>query len=79
MILAKADEMGAEISHFYMIGDNPAGDIKGANAMNGHNGQWSSILVQSGLYHPDHFNQHNHPLEGLSKPTYEVKDMLAAI
>lgn len=28
---AKAKEQGAEISKFYMIGDNPETDIKGAN------------------------------------------------
>jgi len=50
--------MGAEISHFYMIGDNPAGDIFGANMMhvnkkNHQHPDWSSILVQTGVYHPD--------------------------
>jgi HAD superfamily hydrolase (TIGR01456 family) len=42
------------ISHFYMIGDNPEGDIKGAN-MNG----WQSILVRTGLFKGPENDPHN--------------------
>lgn len=34
-----------EIEKFYMIGDNPAGDIRGANLAG-----WESILVWTGLF-----------------------------
>jgi len=34
-----------EITNFYMIGDNPRVDIKGANGA-----RWRSILVRSGLF-----------------------------
>lgn len=33
----------------YMVGDNPASDIAGANAHG-----WSSILVRTGVFHDTH-------------------------
>ena len=75
--------MGAEISNFYMIGDNPAGDIYGANLMHvnkqSHRPDWSSILVQTGVYHPDSYGHHSLQLEGLHRPSYEVRDMYDAL
>jgi ribonucleotide monophosphatase NagD (HAD superfamily) len=80
LLMQKAKDENAEISHFYMIGDNPSGDILGANLMQyARNQKWSSILVQTGLYHPDNYGHHREKLEGLTKPTYEVKDMHDAI
>ncbi|OXG86108.1 HAD hydrolase [Cryptococcus neoformans A2-102-5] len=35
--------------HVYMVGDNPASDIAGANAHG-----WSSILVRTGVFHDTH-------------------------
>jgi ribonucleotide monophosphatase NagD (HAD superfamily) len=75
-LIEVAEAEGAFISNFYMIGDNPGGDIVGANQMNGNEYNWISILVHSGVYRPEH---HHKPLSGLSKPTYEVKDMFEAI
>ena len=40
-----ADSQGVEISNFYMIGDNPAADIRGAN-----NNNCKSILVKTGVW-----------------------------
>jgi ribonucleotide monophosphatase NagD (HAD superfamily) len=41
-LVQKAKEIADfEISNCYMIGDNPRGDIRGANAMG-----WTSILVK---------------------------------
>jgi ribonucleotide monophosphatase NagD (HAD superfamily) len=37
--------MNKIISHFYMIGDNPPVDIKGAN-----DSGWQSILVRTGVF-----------------------------
>ena len=37
-----------EITNFYMIGDNPLTDIKGAN-----NAKWKSILVKTGMHQSD--------------------------
>jgi len=48
-----------------MIGDNPAGDIKGANQMG-----WESILVRTGVYKSgDALDEH-------SKPAHEVESMM---
>ncbi|CAI2373274.1 unnamed protein product [Moneuplotes crassus] len=43
-----ASKEGLGISNFYMIGDNPLADIKGANQMG-----WTSILVKTGNYQPE--------------------------
>ncbi|CDW83976.1 had-superfamily subfamily iia cecr5 containing protein [Stylonychia lemnae] len=51
----KADKQGIEISDFYMIGDNPEGDIEGANRKG-----WNSILVKTGVHqHLDEFGKEN--------------------
>jgi ribonucleotide monophosphatase NagD (HAD superfamily) len=42
-----AARAGLVISSYYMIGDNPSGDIRGANNMG-----WTSILVKSGVFSP---------------------------
>ena len=34
-----------EVSNFYMIGDNPSSDIRGAN-----DSGWISILVRTGMF-----------------------------
>lgn len=61
----KADRYGVEISKFYMIGDNPEGDIEGANRKG-----WESILVKTGLFtDADGPNHPDHPAK------YVVKDM----
>ena len=41
----QAEEYDVEISKYYMIGDNPKGDILGSNLMG-----WESILVETGIY-----------------------------
>ncbi|GAB5360257.1 hypothetical protein AAMO2058_000612200 [Amorphochlora amoebiformis] len=51
----QAEKMESEISHFYMVGDNPASDILGAVRMNALSAQkglqrWSGLLVRSGVY-----------------------------
>jgi ribonucleotide monophosphatase NagD (HAD superfamily) len=51
-----------------MIGDNPKGDIYGANLMG-----WESILVETGIYRP---NDH---LGVGETPKHHVKDMSAAL
>ena len=53
-----------------MIGDNPAGDILGANREG-----WVSILVRSGIYAPEG----RHKLSAEMTPTHEVDDMEAAL
>ena len=40
-----AENLNAEITRVYMIGDNPNSDIKGANSQG-----WISILVKTGVY-----------------------------
>jgi HAD superfamily hydrolase (TIGR01456 family) len=45
------DEEVAKLQTVYMIGDNPASDIAGANAFTSLAGiKWKSILVESGVY-----------------------------
>ena len=41
----QAKEFGVEIDKYYMIGDNPTGDIYGANLMG-----WESVLVKTGVF-----------------------------
>ena len=48
---ASADDPPAPIKTVYMVGDNPASDIAGANAHKSQNGlTWRSVLVESGVY-----------------------------
>ena len=63
----QANELGVEMDKIYMIGDNPAGDILGANQCG-----LESILVQSGIY------RKGDPLPEGQKPIHEVADMHAA-
>jgi len=56
-----------DISHFYMIGDNPEGDIRGAN-MNG----WQSILVKTGLFKGPNNDPHD-------PATFVKEDILESI
>lgn len=54
------------ITRTYMVGDNPASDIQGANAWVSERGiNWRSILVETGLYVrgtiPDHLPRHIAP------------------
>lgn len=58
-----------EISNYYMIGDNPAGDILGANKLG-----IKSILVRSGIYDP-----HQYELTEEMTPTFEVENMEEAV
>ena len=67
MLRSKAEE-GVEISNFYMIGDNPEGDIEGANRKG-----WNSILVRTGLFDKSDGNHHEFPA------TYVVRDMEEAV
>ena len=41
----QAADFGVEIDKYYMIGDNPTGDIYGANLMG-----WESVLVKTGVF-----------------------------
>eukprot|EP00347_Sterkiella_histriomuscorum_P019004 403343335 len=62
----KAQEQGIEIQDFYMIGDNPDGDIEGANQKG-----WNSILVKTGVYR--HLDEHEK--ETAHKAKFLVQDM----
>jgi len=54
--LKQAEEMGVEISDFYMVGDNPLSDIQGAVNMQEladkkkRDETWQGILVKTGIY-----------------------------
>ncbi|CAE7853588.1 hypothetical protein AK812_SmicGene9472 [Symbiodinium microadriaticum] len=53
MLAEVAGVSTSSFSRIYMIGDNPAADIRGANAAQG---PWRSILVRTGVYQgPSHF------------------------
>lgn len=45
-----ARELLGSPKHMYMVGDNPAADIRGANQAKPH---WTSILVRSGMHRGD--------------------------
>ncbi|MCJ1403922.1 hypothetical protein MMC11_007145 [Xylographa trunciseda] len=50
-VLGKEDEAGGRLKTVYMVGDNPASDIQGANGFASPQGTaWRSILVRSGVY-----------------------------
>ena len=60
------------IDTVYMIGDNPASDIQGANAFKSPSGiEWKSILVESGVYQAGE--------KPAWVPTFVVKDVMAAV
>mmetsp|Transcript_8848 Transcript_8848/g.13203 ORF Transcript_8848/g.13203 Transcript_8848/m.13203 type:complete len:483 (+) Transcript_8848:145-1593(+) len=54
--LGQAKRLGVQISHFYMVGDNPSSDIAGAVQMNALSKQcklsagWSGLLVRTGVF-----------------------------
>ncbi|KAF9268774.1 HAD hydrolase [Marasmius fiardii PR-910] len=58
----------APLPSMYMIGDNPASDIAGANAAG-----WSSILVHTGVYDP------NSGAPPAHLPTHQAPDVEAAV
>ena len=64
----KAEDEKVEISNYYMIGDNPEGDIEGANRKG-----WNSILVRTGLFEEKEGNHSDHPA------THVVEDMNEAL
>ncbi|MCJ1474561.1 hypothetical protein MMC13_003220 [Lambiella insularis] len=50
-VILKEDEKGGQLHRVYMVGDNPASDIQGANEYKSSQGsEWRSILVRSGVY-----------------------------
>ncbi|KAJ3024300.1 hypothetical protein HKX48_003125 [Thoreauomyces humboldtii] len=62
------DFAGSIPPHVYMVGDNPASDIQGAN-ING----WKSILVETGVYRP------GVKLTEAQRPTTIVNDVASAV
>jgi HAD superfamily hydrolase (TIGR01456 family) len=58
LLMGQAVKKGCDISHFYMVGDNPASDIQGAVNMNhlsneeSDSRRWSGLLVETGVYTP---------------------------
>ena len=70
VVKEQARQRNVEISNIYMLGDNPPGDIVGANLAN-----ISSILVQSGVYTADKRST----LTGDSVPDFEVANMEEAV
>lgn len=67
LLREKSRKQGTEISNFYMIGDNPASDIDGANRKG-----WTSFLVRTGVF--------VEAAEGPKHPaTYIVDDFSEAI
>mmetsp|Transcript_14288 Transcript_14288/g.28825 ORF Transcript_14288/g.28825 Transcript_14288/m.28825 type:complete len:457 (-) Transcript_14288:193-1563(-) len=54
-VLKQADNFGCNVAHFYMVGDNPRSDIRGAVAMNELAEEkelsgWSGLLVRTGVW-----------------------------
>lgn len=57
----------------YMVGDNPASDIRGANEFNSRHGtEWTSVLVRTGVWTPERG-------DGGHKPKKIVDDVKAAV
>ncbi|KAK7202557.1 HAD-like domain-containing protein [Myxozyma melibiosi] len=57
-----------DVHRVYMVGDNPASDIRGGNSYG-----WSTLLVRSGVY------KDGDVLDSRSKPTAVVDNVLAAV
>ena len=57
-----------------MIGDNPSGDIRGANAM-----EWTSILVRTGVFEMQHPGAQNDPIDPASHVVSDVSEALSLI
>jgi len=51
---------GTNLDRFYMIGDNPAADIRGANNAGDH---WTSILVKTGVFPANEENSKTDPAD----------------
>jgi ribonucleotide monophosphatase NagD (HAD superfamily) len=66
--LFRAAALGVSIAHRYMIGDNPASDIRGANDAGPG---WSSMMVRTG-----NIPHSAHPRE---QPKYEVDSVVEAV
>jgi HAD superfamily hydrolase (TIGR01456 family) len=57
----------------YMVGDNPASDIRGANEFKSRHGtEWTSVLVRTGVWTPERG-------DGGHKPKKIVDDVKAAV
>lgn len=67
----RAEAEGVEITHFYMIGDTPNSDIKGANRME----DWSSVLVRTGIF-KDGENDPNYPARFVVEDLEEALNMI---
>lgn len=53
-------QLGNGVERFYMIGDNPAADIRGANNAGDH---WTSVLVKTGVFPPTETNSKTDPAD----------------
>lgn len=59
--------------------DNPAADIQGANAANGHVTRWVSILVRSGIF-PAHLpNDPHHPAHHVVHDVTQAFQLIAQL
>lgn len=54
-----------------MIGDNPTGDIYGANLMG-----WESVLVQTGVYKPGDNLKDEHKPKHLVESMHDALDLI---
>ena len=71
----QAAKNGLEISGYYMIGDNPACDIRGARNIG-----WKSILVKTGVYQPEdgQDNDYDDPADYVVYDFQEAIDLILA-
>jgi len=72
----KAAAQGVEISHFYMVGDTPESDIKGAN--NKASDGWISVLVRSGLFQGIE-NSEEHPAQYVCEDLNEAVRLIFSL
>ena len=62
-----------DLSHFYMVGDNPSVDIKGAN-----DSGFTSILVKTGVFDGDNNDQVN-PAKHVVRNSHDAVDLILAL
>jgi ribonucleotide monophosphatase NagD (HAD superfamily) len=67
--------MGIDTCHFYMIGDNPEVDIKGAN-----DSGFLSMLVRTGVFQGGlNNNDPNHPAKFVAKDSKDAVDLICSM
>ncbi|KAK9833554.1 hypothetical protein WJX81_005671 [Elliptochloris bilobata] len=64
-----------QLQHIYAIGDNPASDVRGANAAGG---PWRSVLVRTGVFHGTG-NDASEPAHHVADDVHQAVDLILKV